>query len=221
MSKKTIIIAWRFKHKDNHCHDTVSFSDDYDIIKFYTPEIRKKLIDKSCFENLKQVISDINSDLFVFIHEPNFDGSYNGDNLKEKLISLSKPEKNIFIIPFSGGVEYIYEKLINQENNELKKIGQQNIAQIFEEIETKYGKTVRLNDKLNAALQFLHECLGGTLGKLETLTKRGFTDNDLGNLNSEGSISQLLNILGKENVDYIKELKNLRDTLLRVTGVDS
>jgi hypothetical protein len=77
-----------------------------------------------------------------------------------------------------------------------------------------------VNDKLNAALQFLHECLGDTPAKLDVLTKEEFTEEDLGNKNPEGSIHNLYkNMEGKKNGEYIKELRVLRDAVLKKAGV--
>jgi hypothetical protein len=54
MSKKTIIITWRFnqtKH-GNLCFDTVPISTDYEIIKFYTPDQRNTEISQDAFDEL-------------------------------------------------------------------------------------------------------------------------------------------------------------------------
>ncbi|HRY31646.1 MAG TPA: hypothetical protein P5531_01620 [Bacteroidales bacterium] len=151
MSKKTIIITWRFNPTEgNPYFEKVPISTDYEIIKFYTPDQRNTEISQDAFDELVKIISEISSDLFVFIHSPNFK-RYQND-----LIELSKPAKNIHINYFEGS-GYIYEIFINQGTYELKQLNADSFDQIYKQIEKKYGTKA----KLNLVLMFLHQCLGG------------------------------------------------------------
>lgn len=151
MSKKTIVIAWRFSQPNGHNHySTVSITPLFDIIKFYTPANRNTQISPAGFDELKKIISEIRSDLLVFIHLPNF------KNCKDELFALSKPTQNIHIIPFEGGTDFVYENFIDQESYKLKVIDADSITRVFKEMEKIYGQKA----KLNSALMFLHNCLG-------------------------------------------------------------
>jgi hypothetical protein len=100
--------------------------------------------------NWLKLISGISTDLYVFIHSPNFKKHEND------LLALNKSRSNLNIAFFEGS-GYIYDTFISQNTYELKKINADSIALLFEQIEKKYGAKA----KLNLALMFLHQCLGG------------------------------------------------------------
>lgn len=204
MSKKTIIITWRFiKHNGHNFYDPVSISSDYEIIKFYTPDDRDEPIDNTLFSKLISIISEIGSDLFVFIHTPNF------KRYIDDLLTLNKPEQNIHIIPFYGGTDYVYKKLINQNCKELKDIDADSIVKIFKEIEEKYGRLSIFKSKLN----LLHKCLSPE--KLKTIT-----ESDLEKLTEveksgfEIFKSKVNSISDPFDEKYVSTLSGLRTTFL-------
>jgi len=134
MNKKTVIIAWRFNSTNNNYYDTIKVNDSYEIIKFYTPTNSYKQITENSLDELNKLISSISSDLFTFIHTPQF------NNYFVQLLALNKPEQNIHIIGFSGGLDYVYTKFIDQNTKELNQIDQDSFTQLFEEMTTKYGQ---------------------------------------------------------------------------------
>lgn len=69
------------------------------------------------------------------------------------------------------------------------------------------------NEKLNAALEFLHECIGEGEPEIETLNKAGF--NLDAKAEGKSSLNELINKL-KNGGDRIQIVKNLRDVLLEI-----
>lgn len=149
-TKTTIIIAWRFNKRNCYDkYDRVLISTDYEIIKFFVPADKDEQLSRDLFNELKKLVFEIRTPLFVFIHAPNF------RDFHEELLALNKLKQNIYINFFEGGTECVYEMLINQEENDLKKIDENSIEEVIVEIEKVYG----LKAKLNVALMFLHNFL--------------------------------------------------------------
>jgi hypothetical protein len=208
MSKKTILIAWRFKTSDpNEFSKKTGISPEYEIIEFFTPADRDDLVPEENLNQLNKIIGDINSDLFVFIHKPNFKNSI------DSLMQLNNPKQNKHIIPFEGGHSYVYDKFIFKD--ELKVIDRNKFAEIFNELEVQYG----LKSKLNVILGFLHICLSEKPSDLSLLTNAGIkVDISCKSEKAEGKTIE--DLFRAFEVGNKESLVALRDGILEQAGVE-
>jgi hypothetical protein len=206
MSKKTIIIAWKFAPLGNgNCQETFS-CDNYEIIKFYTPENRNLLITEDGFRQLREIVSKENaSDLFVFIHKPQFDGTYNDNgNMKDELLAFSNPTKNISVEPFEGGTHLVYELFIDQVTNTLKSDLGNSIESIFKGLEARYGFTTLLHTKID----ILHQCLNpNELDQIQITVSEALKD-DFTTFKKKVQKNSLTSAF---DAQYISALTELRD----------
>ena len=83
--------------------------------------------------------------------------------------------------------------------------------QDYDKAKEELVKWFHLNEKLNAALEFLHDCLGDNIGDTKILTDAGFVLN--AKVNGK-SIQELINEFTKGF--KIPALKELRDALLEI-----
>jgi len=99
------------------------------------------------------------------------------------------------------------------------------LSKQYDEAIEKLIKWFNLNEKLNAALDFLHQSLGGTHGDINILTK-GDEKFDLDRETYEEFGNKYLRELiqelnSKTGGNYYEALRNVRDVLLMEEGIDS
>ncbi len=135
----------------------------------------------------------------------------NFDTTKIAILHHRNPGDNVknlfpYKIPSNHTPNSLYDKALNilsddQDNK-------------FERLK---GEVFPFNNKLNPALEFLHECLGGTPSDdTQKLTSAGFGLNK--NENDKPSINDLINKLSNGG-DYNAALREVRDALLLEAGI--
>lgn len=135
------------------------------------------------------------------------DNSLNGDLWSVNGYAYNGPAINA-TLPF----DFLRENMLSTENNgesvNFNNVGiKVAVNKVFEWVNIRCNK----NQKLNAALEFLHECIGVGEPEIETLNKAGF--NLDAKAEGKSSLNELINKL-KNGGDRIQIIKNLRDVLL-------
>ncbi|RMG39051.1 MAG: hypothetical protein D6732_04570 [Methanobacteriota archaeon] len=158
--------------------------------------VKSQYISDEEFESLYEGIIDAGSDVFVFLHEPNFESC---PEKKSKLRSLSDILKNIYIMEFGGGVGSIYKHFVDVKTKGLK--GDIN------------GKNIKC--KLNACIQEYY-----LLPKFVKLYKRLIIEKLFGNSIDSALLGRLLTENDElKNVDVPEDKRsNEKDILDYITN---
>lgn len=191
----------RFYQNDYYSEDVIYINDnfsfefgDYNCQKIKSSPI---IILRDEFGKA-ELLNCIDDDFYILRHGNNpvlIESLYNLTNCKG---TIQQQEEEKF-----NGVITIYYKLA-------QKIASTPTNTAIDFIKENFVTIAKSKNKLNAALEFLHECLGGQVADTDILIKNGFTISQELNL----KIGALTSKVGSEDSEYNKALADVRDLLL-------